>query len=92
MNDLTALQEVMESNLSTMSAVQLAEIYLTAKAFSSKIYQLKTHIEGLLIRELNSQGAEKVISSKTRTPITLGKTVDRKFDYETLEQENVRIP
>jgi len=87
MNDLTALQEVMESNLSTMSAVQLAEIYLTAKAFSSKIYQLKTHIEGLLIRELNSQGAEKVISSKTRTPITLGKTVDRKFDYETLEQE-----
>src|SRR3989339_857785 len=87
MNDLTALQEVMESNLSTMSTVQLAEIYLTAKAFSSKIYQLKTHIEGLLFRELKAQGAEKVISYKTRTPITLGKTTDRKFDIEILEGE-----
>jgi len=87
MNDLNALQEVMESNLSAMSTVQLAELYITAKVFSSKIYQLKTHIEGLLIKELNAQGAEKVISFKTRTPITLGKTTDRKFDIDILETE-----
>ncbi|OGF44774.1 MAG: hypothetical protein A2452_08990 [Candidatus Firestonebacteria bacterium RIFOXYC2_FULL_39_67] len=87
MNDLTALQEVMESNLASMTTVQLAEIYLTAKVFSSKIYQLKTHIEGLLIRELRFQNVEKVISNKTRTPITLGKTTDRKFDIEILKEE-----
>lgn len=87
MNDLTALQEVMESNLSAMSTVQLAELYLTAKAFSSKIYQLRTHIEGFLIRELRAQSVEKVLSYKTRTPITLGKTTDRKFDIDILEQE-----
>ena len=87
MDDLNALQEVMDSNLSAMSTVQLAELYLTAKVFSSKIYQIKTHIEGLLFRELKAQGAEKVVSYKTRTPITLGKTTDRKFDIEILEQE-----
>ncbi|OGF48599.1 MAG: hypothetical protein A2231_11440 [Candidatus Firestonebacteria bacterium RIFOXYA2_FULL_40_8] len=87
MNDLNALREIMDSNLSAMSTVQLAEIYITAKAFSSKMYQLKTHIEGLIIKELRAQGAEKVLSCKTRTPITLGKHIDRKFDIEILEQE-----
>lgn len=87
MNDLTALQEVMESNLSDMTTVQLAELYLTAKAFSSKIYQLRTHLEGILIKELRAIGSEKVISYKTRTPITVGREINRKFCIETLETE-----